>query len=1027
MVDIQTTREVTTAYQFCFINSTLENLTKVFQRPAVYLSFRRMAEHFAVLLVALLCLVTTSSCDDTSLTCGTKYPSWLRFYAPSLETKQGTPIKSIRVFCVLWGRDTAGKKLYTYDITNLVRTFVKPEVDNASLVTVYLLFWCDDSPMEIRFNNSRNIVYNNILLFLGLSKCTVSTQSLLVLANATDLRGFYNFSSSRSILPEERKETVAPNVKEISYAQLSLNDIINITGVFNYTQKVFSNLAKLRVYVPYRVKQISTDQWRLTMPNLQCLDLSWNSLTKPPEFPWNNSTLEIFRELRRGGRDGNVRVAQNLYIRELDLSRNKIEDLSSHEFRGFLHKLVLRSNGLRTIGPTCFHGLQGIQSIDLSRNMLTTLPENLFRGLTSLLHVDLSKNRISFINKTLFHGLINIKRIYLNDNPDLSCIEVGEHDTLDYLEVLQLDWNTEIKTSCRNPFSPTYPPGEVIQNKTMASFPSYISNLKKLIEKLHLSNNRTDLDQFLNACEIMLAGNPLPCDCKIAATVKLISPVLEKYPEIKPRFSSKLCDWPNELKGKSILDTNETNQWMTREKPHFCPPGCSCENRCSHEHIVIDCQSQRLEEIPSSMPQGRLIELNLISNHIRDIPPYSYLENVTVLKLTNNEVDQLKDSFLKRLKHVKTLLIDSNMLTSLPEEFKTLKFTTLALSKNNFTCDCNTKWMTHWLLKNNKHITDYEMVFCCSGQSHLLGKPMYNLTDDMFICPTTIHHPSTNSTPHRSTSTTSQLSTSTTPHPSTNTTPHPSTNTSPHSSPAASDDPKPYLTIAITVTSVLCGLLLLTVITVILLYKYQGELKVFMFTRFNLHPFDRIDDSDPNKIYDAFISYSGDDYQWVVNTLQRRLENHNPPYKLCLHHRDFQVGALIQENIFKSVDHSKRMLMVLSPSFAKSGWCLLEFRFAHQKVLQDRTNYLIIILFDDVDMADLDEEIKLYMRTNTFVRVSDERFWQKLFYVMPQPCSAKESTEDTVIANEEIFAEENGMPLTERLGTVQNETQTNVT
>ena len=987
-----------------------------------------MAEHFAVLLVALLCLVTTSSCDDTLRTCR------ITSISSSFETKQGTPIKSIRVYCYLWGRVTAGKKLHTYDITSLVGTFVKPEVDNASLVTVHLSFMCNS--MEIRFNNSRNIVYDNISLFLELIWCKVSTQSLLVLANGTDLRGFDALSlppgESHTILPEERKETVATILKEISYADLSLNDINNIAGVFNDTQKVFSNLAQLTVDVPYRVKQILTDQWRLAMPNLQYLNLSSNSLTKPPEFPWNNSTLEIYRELRRVGRDKIVVVAQKLYIRGLDLTGNEIEDLSSHEFRGFLHKLVLRMNALRTIGPTCFHGLKGIQSIDLSANMLTSLPENLFHGLTSLLHIDLSKNKISVINKTLFHGLINIKRIYLNGN-NLSYIEDGLFSTLDNLEVLQLDSN-KIKTIVGNPFSPSSSLRKLhLQNNNLTSLPSWIFYLKK-IQKLDLSNNRitlldltwvnrTDLDQFLITSEIMLAGNPLTCDCKMAATVKLISRVLEKHPEIKPRFSSWLCDWPHELKGKSFLDTNETNQWMTRGNAQNCPSACFCRKRCSDGQIVIDCDSQGLEEIPSSMPQGR-IELNLINNLIRDIPPHSYLENVTVLKLTNNKVDELQ-SLLKRLKHVKTLLLDSNMLTSLPEEIKSLNVTRMALSLNSFKCNCKTQWMTHWLLKNKQHIRDYDKVLCSSGQSDLLGKPMYNLTDNMFICPTTIHHPSTNTTPHRSTNSTPHPSTNTTPHPSTNTTPHPSTNTSPHPSPAASEDPKPYLTIAITVASVLGGLLLLTVITVILLYKYRGELKVFMFTRFNFHPFDRIDDSDPNKIYDAFISYSGDDYQWVVNTLQRRLENHNPPYKLCLHHRDFQVGALIQENIFKSVDHSKRMLMVLSPSFAKSGWCLLEFRFAHQKVLQDRTNYLIIILFDDVDMADLDEEIKLYMRTNTYVRVSDERFWQKLFYAMPQ-CSAKESVEDSNSGNQDIFAQETVMPLMARPGTVQNETQTNV-
>ena len=150
----------------------------------------------------------------------------------------------------------------------------------------------------------------------------------------------------------------------------------------------------------------------------------------------------------------------------------------------------------------------------------------------------------------------------------------------------------------------------------------------------------------------------------------------------------------------------------------------------------------------------------------------------------------------------------------------------------------------------------------------------------------------------------------------------------------ANEKSKPYpkenkVLTATIAASILGGLLVLIMIIALLLYKYHGEVKVFMFTHFNWHPFDRIDDSDPSKIYDAFIAYSGEDHQWVVNTLQERLENHDPPYKLCIHHRVFCIGAPIQENILTSVDQSKRMLMVLSPSFAKSKWCLLEFRAGH--------------------------------------------------------------------------------------------------
>ena len=113
------------------------------------------------------------------------------------------------------------------------------------------------------------------------------------------------------------------------------------------------------------------------------------------------------------------------------------------------------------------------------------------------------------------------------------------------------------------------------------------------------------------------------------------------------------------------------------------------------------------------------------------------------------------------------------------------------------------------------------------------------------------------------------------------------------------------------------------------------------------------------------------------------------------------------ENILKSVNESKRMLIVLSPSFARSEWCLLKFRAAHRKVIEDRMNYLIIILLDDVNMAELDEEIKLYMRTNTYVSYSDKWFWQKLFYAMPQQAERESMEAGNVESIESISANHN--------------------
>ena len=110
-------------------------------------------------------------------------------------------------------------------------------------------------------------------------------------------------------------------------------------------------------------------------------------------------------------------------------------------------------------------------------------------------------------------------------------------------------------------------------------------------------------------------------------------------------------------------------------------------------------------------------------------------------------------------------------------------------------------------------------------------------------------------------------------------------------------------------------------------------------------------------------------------------------------------------NILASVDQSKRMLVVLSSSYAKSDWCLMEFREAHRKVLEDHMNYLIIILFDDVDITELDEEIKAYLRTNTYVSASDKWFWQKLFYAMPLPSgdgSVEDRSLESVAASQDV-------------------------
>ena len=405
-----------------------------------------MAGRSVVLMMAtLLCFTTFFSCVN-----GTN-PCRMEKRAPRFETKEGTNTKDFVVTCKL-NSQVRGIR-YRFDISWVLNTFV--DAESTTIIDTTVWFSCL-SPMELEFFNPQfqNIVKKNIILSLSFKgECKVLMENLVVWAKATDLRvlGFHGkkLSVTRSI-----NLTVGKYFKEISAIDVD-NHVENLPGMFTDTRNIFPKMQRIALY-HMSISRVP-EQWMSTMPRLQYLYLKNNNLTQPPQFPWNNSTLEIFRTLRKteysieqNVRNFGVHVARNIYVRGLDLSYNKIEDLSSHEFRGFLHIIRLEGNGLKSVGPTCFSNLKGIQTIDMHRNKLTSLPKNLFQGLSSLLNIFLGKNNLSFLEHNLFEGLENIKQIHLEHN-NLASLPDGLFRSLHSLEVVRLDANKITKIE-QNPF-----------------------------------------------------------------------------------------------------------------------------------------------------------------------------------------------------------------------------------------------------------------------------------------------------------------------------------------------------------------------------------------------------------------------------------------------------------------------------------------------------------------------------------------------------------------------------------------------
>ncbi len=125
-----------------------------------------------------------------------------------------------------------------------------------------------------------------------------------------------------------------------------------------------------------------------------------------------------------------------------------------------------------------------------------------------------------------------------------------------------------------------------------------------------------------------------------------------------------------------------------------------------------------------------------------------------------------------------------------------------------------------------------------------------------------------------------------------------------------------------------------------------------------------------------------------------KLERQPPFYKLCLHFRDFALGAAVAENIVEAIDTSKRTIMLLSEDFLQSDWCQYEFQMAHHQVLSEGgRNRLILVMMERIDISDIpDHTLKSYIRTHTYIEKNDPRFWERLRFALPDKRNATDSS-----------------------------------
>ena len=98
-------------------------------------------------------------------------------------------------------------------------------------------------------------------------------------------------------------------------------------------------------------------------------------------------------------------------------------------------------------------------------------------------------------------------------------------------------------------------------------------------------------------------------------------------------------------------------------------------------------------------------------------------------------------------------------------------------------------------------------------------------------------------------------------------------------------------------------------ITGTLIYK----LRLKVFRRWKLHPFDRDECVGEDMDYDVFLCCSSRDDDLHGNYIQELIEANG--YRVCYHERDFLPGQVIEDNIVRAIERSKRTVCLVSNNF----------------------------------------------------------------------------------------------------------------
>ncbi|VDI62776.1 toll-like receptor 13 [Mytilus galloprovincialis] len=350
------------------------------------------------------------------------------------------------------------------------------------------------------------------------------------------------------------------------------------------------------------------------------------------------------------------------------------------------------------------------------------------------------------------------------------------------------------------------------------------------------------------------------------------------------------------------------------------------------------------------IPLKKLEKLTLPDTKIRGLPIglFPKMKFLKTLNLQGNSINGWKDSerIFGNKSSLKTLNLQANNIrlvnktTFPPSILSSLK--SLDLSSNQFSCTCDQIWFREWIRenfeskskKNNLTLISYPEKYACMFPSNLRGVLLKNYNPTPETC-----------------------------------------------------KEKNYFT-AIAVSITLVVVLLIAV--PLLLYRCQTNVRNYIYWwrlyKKRKSGYMRLDSEDYE--YHAFVVYCEQDRKWVHDVLVKKLENEED-MRICIHHREFDIGAPITGNIGKYMSKCRKIVVVMSNDFAESEWCQWEVDLVQERRRKQGRGVSLLIMLHTIDSNHMTDSLKTLLDSTPHLQysngVGEKLFWTALVEGLRKP------------------------------------------